>query len=88
MIITVNVDCTPEELRTFLGLPDVAPMQKAVMDELERRMLESMEHMSPAAMMREWFTPSGTMQQAMMNLFQAGRMQTSSDARQAADEDS
>lgn len=83
MIISVNVDCTPEELRAFLGLPDVAPMQKAVMAEMEKRMLESMEKLNPTAMMREWFTPSGTMQQAMMNLFQAGRMQSSSGSGQA-----
>lgn len=27
MIITINVDCTPEEARAFLGLPDLKPMQ-------------------------------------------------------------
>ena len=26
MKITVDVDCTPEEARAFLGLPDVKPM--------------------------------------------------------------
>ena len=25
MKVTVNVECTPEEARTFLGLPDVQP---------------------------------------------------------------
>ena len=85
MKISVNVDCTPEELRAFLGLPDVAPMQNAVMVELERRMLESMEHMSPAAMMKEWFTPSGVMHQGLLNLFQAGRMQSSADSAQAGE---
>ena len=76
MKISVNIDCTPTELRTFLGLPDVSPMQKSIMDEMERRMLESMEQLSPAAMMREWFSPSGTMQQGVMNMFQPGRMGT------------
>ena len=28
MKITMNVDCTPEEARAFLGLPDVKPMQE------------------------------------------------------------
>lgn len=77
MNISVNVDCTPTELRIFLGLPDVAPMQKSIMDEMERRMLESMEHLSPAAMMRDWFSTSGTLQQGMLNLFQPGRMHSS-----------
>lgn len=87
MNISVNVDSTPEELRTFLGLPDVAPMQKAIMDDLERRMLESMEQLSPSTMMREWFSPSGTMQQTLLNMFQAGRTQTSSGSQQSRGND-
>lgn len=74
MKFTINVDGTPAELRTFLGLPDVAPMQKSIMDEMERRLLDSMEHLSPSAMMREWFSASGTLQQGMLNIFQPGRM--------------
>ena len=31
MKIKIDVDCTPQEARAFLGLPDVAPMQKAMM---------------------------------------------------------
>jgi len=37
MKITVDIDCTPEEARTFLGLPDVQPLQQAMMKELEAR---------------------------------------------------
>ena len=77
MKISVDVDCTPEELRAFLGLPDVAPMQQAVMDQLEKRMLEAAENASPTAMMQEWFTPSGVMHKGLLNLFQAGRMESS-----------
>ena len=32
MKVTVEVDCTPEEARRFLGLPDVVPMQQAAME--------------------------------------------------------
>ncbi|WP_420846806.1 DUF6489 family protein [Microvirga tunisiensis] len=28
MKITMDVECTPEEARAFLGLPDVKPMQE------------------------------------------------------------
>jgi hypothetical protein len=85
MNISVNVDCTPQELRTYLGLPDVEPMQNAVMGELERRMIEAMEQLSPAYMMKEWFTPSGGMHQGLLNLFQAGRMQPPSDSTPRTD---
>jgi hypothetical protein len=30
MKVTVEVDCTPEEARGFLGLPDVVPIQQAI----------------------------------------------------------
>ena len=35
MKVTVDIDCTPEEARTFFGLPDVKPMQKAMMNLCE-----------------------------------------------------
>ena len=28
MKVNIEVDCTPDEARRFLGLPDVAPMQQ------------------------------------------------------------
>jgi hypothetical protein len=38
MQFTINVDCTPEEARGFLGLPDLKPVHdqyiKAVMDTM------------------------------------------------------
>lgn len=38
MKINLDIDCTPEEARAFLGLPDVQPMQQAVMESMQRRM--------------------------------------------------
>jgi hypothetical protein len=32
--VAVEVDCTPEEARRFLGLPDVVPVQQALMEKL------------------------------------------------------
>ncbi len=54
MKITIDVDCSPEEARTFLGLPDVAPMQAAVMEELGKRMSTGLEAMDPEALMKTW----------------------------------
>ena len=80
MKINVDLDCTPEELRTFLGLPDVAPMQKAIMDEMQTRMLAEMESYSPATLMREWFAPATGVQQAMSKLFTPSSRETSKDS--------
>jgi len=54
MKITLDVDCTPEEARAFLGLPDVAPMQAAVMEELGKRMSAGLEAMDPEVLMKTW----------------------------------
>ncbi len=54
MKITIDVDCTPEEARAFLGLPDVVPMQTAVMESLGKRMSAGLEAMDPEALMKTW----------------------------------
>ena len=47
MKFTVDVDCTPEEARTFLGLPDVKPMQDVLLKQIEERLSASMAAMDP-----------------------------------------
>jgi hypothetical protein len=54
MKVTMNVDCTPEEARAFLGLPDVKPMQEHLMRELQERMSANIRAMEPEAMLRTW----------------------------------
>ncbi len=54
MKITMNVECTPEEARTFLGLPDVTPMQEQLMQEVQERMAANIRAMEPEAMLRTW----------------------------------
>lgn len=54
MKINVDIDCTPEEARTFLGLPDVSDMQKVLLDELQKKMSENIRNMDPETMMKTW----------------------------------
>ncbi len=54
MKINVTVDCTPEEARAFLGLPDVKPMQEQLMRELQERMAANIRAMEPETMLRTW----------------------------------
>jgi len=58
MKIKVDIDCTPEEARTFLGLPDVQPMQKAVMAEMSQRLTQAMQAMDPETMLKTWLPAS------------------------------
>lgn len=58
MKVTVNVECTPEEARAFMGLPDVQPMQEALMRELHERLSSNIKGLTPEAMFNTWL-PAG-----------------------------
>ena len=54
MKVTMNVDCTPEEARTFFGLPDVQPMQEHLLREMQERLSTNLKAMDPDTMIRAW----------------------------------
>jgi hypothetical protein len=56
MKVSIDIDCTPEEARHFFGLPDVVPMQKAILAEMEKRTLEEMEKFTPENLLATWFS--------------------------------
>jgi hypothetical protein len=56
MKVNVEIDCTPLEARQFFGLPDVQPMQTAVMDKLQQQMMANIEKVSPESLIQSWFT--------------------------------
>ncbi len=49
-----DIDCTPEEARTFIGLPNVAPMQERLMKEMEERLQDNIRNLSPEEMVKTW----------------------------------
>lgn len=54
MKVTVNIDCTPEEARAFMGLPDVAPLQERMMAEIEKKMQENVRNLDPETLVKTW----------------------------------
>lgn len=58
MKINVEIDCTPEEARTFFGLPDVKPMQERLMKEVEAQTVAAMKAMEPETMIKTWLPAS------------------------------
>ena len=50
----VTVDCTPEEARAFLGLPDLRPMQEAVLGQMQKQVMDGLSAMTPEAILRAW----------------------------------
>jgi hypothetical protein len=51
MKINVTVDTTPEELRTFFGLPDLGPLQQEWLGQIQAQMKHGMEAMDPTTLM-------------------------------------
>ena len=58
MKIHMDVDLTPDEARTLFGLPDVKPMQKALMADMEARMKKALTAMEPDALLKMWLPAS------------------------------
>lgn len=54
MKVTFNIDCTPEEARAFMGLPDVAPMQEKMMEEMEKKMQDNIRSLDPETFIKTW----------------------------------
>ena len=76
MKINVTVDCTPKELRDFLGWPDVEPIQREMLEKMSKVMSEGVSSADAANMMRPFVAPNlqafEAMQQAFLQAFQSG----------------
>lgn len=58
MKVNFDIECTPEEARRFMGLPDLAPMQERMMQELEERMAENLRALDPETLVKTWMPMS------------------------------
>ena len=58
MKISLDIDCTPDELRAFFGLPEVKPMQDAMMQEIAERMRANIKALDAETMLKNWL-PAG-----------------------------
>src|SRR5436305_15202430 len=64
MKVTVDVDCTPEEARRFLGLPDLSPVHAAYVEKLKSAVTDGPTPELFGDMMKAW----GPMNEAGMNM--------------------
>jgi len=58
MNITMNIDCTPEEARRFMGLPDLAPIHELYLDKLRDAMTNGLTPDLLENLMKTW-SPMG-----------------------------
>lgn len=84
MKVTVNVECTPEEARAFMGLPDVQPMQQALMKDLENQLRSNIQSMNPESLIKTWMPASMQGAEQMQKMFWSQMQQTMSGLTNAA----
>jgi hypothetical protein len=69
MKVNIEIDCTPLEARQFFGLPDVQPMQTAVMDKLQQQMMSNIDKVSPESLIQSWFSFDPKLADRMQDMF-------------------
>ena len=72
MKVTMEVDCTPEEARTFLGLPDLTPLNERLVEEMVTRAETNMNLLQPEELMKGWMTWGGQAQEQFRRMMTAG----------------
>jgi len=65
MKVTIEIDCTPQEARAFLGQPDVEVFNAWLMQQMQTRFEQNMELLKPEEMMKGWMAVGGQAQDAM-----------------------
>ncbi len=59
MKVKLEVDCTPAEARSFLGLPDVEALNKHIVDEMKSRIDAGVAMVAPEELMKSWMSLGG-----------------------------
>jgi len=72
MKMTIEVDCTPEEARRFLGLPDVTALNDQLVEEMQKRVSANMSMLSPDEVMKSWMTFGAGAQEQFRKLMEVG----------------
>ena len=72
MKLTIDIDCTPQEARQFLGLPDVEEMNDMIVSEMTDRIKAEMDTLAdPEKYMARMMGVSGKGMEAMQAMMMA-----------------
>ena len=72
MRLTINIDCTPDEARSFFGMPNVAPLNDMVVTEMTRRAKENLDTLAdPERFMTQMMMMGGKGLEQFQNLMGA-----------------
>lgn len=72
MKMTIEVDCSPEEARRFLGLPDVSGLNDHLMSEMTKRIDANISLLSPEEFLKNWMTLGAGAQEQFRKMMETG----------------
>lgn len=71
MKVTVEVDCSPQEARAFLGQPDVEAFNAWMVEQMKSRFEQNLEMLKPDELMKNWMAFGGQAQDQFRRFFEA-----------------
>jgi hypothetical protein len=71
MKMTIEIDCTPQEARAFLGLPDVSGLNEALVKEMQDRMSANIAMLAPEELIKTWSAFGAGAQEQFRQLMQS-----------------
>lgn len=72
MKMNITVECTPEEARAFLGLPDIRSVNEALVNSVKQRIEQNIEMVSPEFYLKQWYSMGGQATDSFMQMMTAG----------------
>jgi hypothetical protein len=72
MKMTIEVDCTPEEARRFMGLPDVSTLNEHMVEEMKKRLDANMSMLSADELVKNWMAFGAGAQDQFRKLMDIG----------------
>lgn len=71
MKISIDIDCTPQEARSFMGLPDLAPLHAIYLERMESLIRDGISSADVDRIVKQWMPMMTdgfeTMQRAFWN---------------------
>jgi hypothetical protein len=72
MKMTIEVDCTPEEARRFMGLPDVSGLNDHLVNEMKSRIDANISMLAPEEFLKSWMSIGAGAQEQFRKMLEMG----------------
>jgi hypothetical protein len=69
MKVNIEIKCTPEEVRQFMGLLDVSSPQAEMIDGLQEKIAESARSMDSESLKKGWLSGTAPGMESFQNMF-------------------